>query len=277
MMLRYIMSFCLVFSLLPMRAQVIIDPSMANQVVKLSKDSTLDVSRVECIYQHIVSDPVLERSEEWYDILQLGSLWSKYMDYNEFRTDSVLNTLDRKKLTVEEYTNLYNLYFPSRSANLLHNMKTGDIEVRERTMGDNFVYQDSVSIGWQLSDETKEVCGQKCSKATCHFRGRNWVAWYADVPVSLGPWKFSGLPGLILQLEDDKREHVFRAIALRKGVSPIVLKEKRYIPTTRQRYEKVYRDERLNPGTALLGSGRVVGNVKPQGQSRLFYNPIELE
>lgn len=277
MTLRYIMSFCLVFSLLPMRAQVIIDPSMANQIVKLSKDSTLDVSRVECIYQYIVSDPVLERSEEWYDILQLGSLWSKYMDYNEFRTDSVLNTLDRKKLTVEEYTNLYNLYFPSRSANLLHNMKTGDIEVRERTMGDNFVYQDSVSIGWQLSDETKEVCGQKCSKATCHFRGRNWVAWYADVPVSLGPWKFSGLPGLILQLEDDKREHVFRAIALRKGASPIVLKEKRYIPTTRQRYEKVYRDERLNPGTALLGSGRVVGNVKPQGQSRLFYNPIELE
>jgi GLPGLI family protein len=57
---------------------------------------------------------------------------------------------------------------------------------------------------WEMKDGEKEILNYKCNKATTTFRGRNYTAWFAaEIPVSDGPWKFTGLPGLILEVEDD--------------------------------------------------------------------------
>lgn len=32
---------------------------------------------------------------------------------------------------------------------------------------------------WQLQADTLTLCGQLCQKATCHFRGRDFEAWFA--------------------------------------------------------------------------------------------------
>ncbi|MCF6241560.1 MAG: GLPGLI family protein [Bacteroidales bacterium] len=70
-----------------------------------------------------------------------------------------------------------------------------------------FIYKDKVNIKWQLENEQKEIEGLKCAKASTHFRGRNYTAWYAlEVPSSAGPWKFNGLPGLIVKVEESKNE-----------------------------------------------------------------------
>jgi GLPGLI family protein len=58
-------------------------------------------------------------------------------------------------------------------------------------------------ISWKLEKETKKVGNFNCKKATTNFRGRSYVAWYtAEIPVSYGPWKLQGLPGLILEAYD---------------------------------------------------------------------------
>ena len=55
---------------------------------------------------------------------------------------------------------------------------------------------------WKLTNETQTIIGYKCQKATCRFRGRDFIAWFAPaVPVKRGPWKFGGLPGLILKVQ----------------------------------------------------------------------------
>jgi GLPGLI family protein len=55
--------------------------------------------------------------------------------------------------------------------------------------------EETPKINWKLSDETKTMIGYNCKKATCRFRGRNYIAWYAmDIPIKAGPYKFSGLP-----------------------------------------------------------------------------------
>lgn len=52
---------------------------------------------------------------------------------------------------------------------------------------------------WKLHDETRNIQAFTCKKASTTFRGRTYVAWYTtDIPVLGGPWKFDGLPGLIL-------------------------------------------------------------------------------
>ncbi|TAE72431.1 MAG: GLPGLI family protein [Bacteroidetes bacterium] len=53
---------------------------------------------------------------------------------------------------------------------------------------------------WKIiakSDTT--ILTYKCQKATCDFRGRKYVAYFSkDLYTMGGPWKFDGLPGLIL-------------------------------------------------------------------------------
>ena len=71
---------------------------------------------------------------------------------------------------------------------------------------------------WQLANEHQTILGHKCQKATCHFRGRDFVAWFAaDVPIKGGPWKFGGLPGCILKVYDTKKIYVWEAVAIEKG------------------------------------------------------------
>ena len=60
--------------------------------------------------------------------------------------------------------------------------------------------------------------------ATADFRGRRWTAWFAtDIPVSDGPWKLGGLPGLILEAYDKGHQYTFTAVGLeRVAKEPIV-------------------------------------------------------
>lgn len=61
------------------------------------------------------------------------------------------------------------------------------------------------TLKWDLtSKETSKIADFLCNKATINFRGRNYVAWYTDkIPIASGPWKFRGLPGLILEIYDE--------------------------------------------------------------------------
>lgn len=72
-------------------------------------------------------------------------------------------------------------------------------------LGKPMVYEDSVNIKWSLGSDTKVIQGVACLNASASFRGRKYEAWYSpDIPVNVGPWKFSGLPGLIIQVKDKK-------------------------------------------------------------------------
>lgn len=63
------------------------------------------------------------------------------------------------------------------------------------------------SIQWTITPETRQIGKFNCHKALTRFRGRDYEAWFCpDVPVKDGPWKFQGLPGLIMDIYDSKRE-----------------------------------------------------------------------
>ena len=71
---------------------------------------------------------------------------------------------------------------------------------------------------WQLQSGDSVVCEYPCQKATATFRGRTWTVWYTlDLPYSDGPWKFCGLPGLILYAYDSEGFFRFNCIGIEKG------------------------------------------------------------
>ena len=69
---------------------------------------------------------------------------------------------------------------------------------------------------WQVEEDQKTIGRFSCRKARGHFRGRAYTAWFtSDIPIKMGPWKFNGLPGLILEIYDDKGEVYFGARSVR--------------------------------------------------------------
>jgi GLPGLI family protein len=69
------------------------------------------------------------------------------------------------------------------------------------------LYTDTLHpMKWNLENEQKTIDSFQCSKATTHFKGRNYIAWYCPFfSVPNGPWKLGGLPGLIVEAYDEDR------------------------------------------------------------------------
>lgn len=78
--------------------------------------------------------------------------------------------------------------------------------------GERYWVSDSLwPMEWNIREEKKQIGELACQLASCRFRGRNYQAWFApEIPVSAGPWKMGGLPGLIVEMEDDQQHMVVR-------------------------------------------------------------------
>lgn len=87
---------------------------------------------------------------------------------------------------------------------MIYNKSNGSISQNLLDKGRPTIITDNgVKFEWQITEETKVIQNFTCLKATVYFRGRHFEAWFTpDIPVSNGPWKFHGLPGLILQVYD---------------------------------------------------------------------------
>lgn len=117
------------------------------------------------------------------------------------------------------------------------NIKDKNYVDQKETMGKKFLIKDSIaSIEWKLESETKHIGEYMCFKATYtkqvpkiksfsfssntnkekesdngdteeepKMEDRTITAWYTpQIPVSNGPAKYQGLPGLILEIHDGK-------------------------------------------------------------------------
>lgn len=62
---------------------------------------------------------------------------------------------------------------------------------------------------WVINENsTKTILGYKCVQAKTSFRGTNFTAYFTkDLPYSAGPFKFFGLPGLILDIREDNSNY----------------------------------------------------------------------
>lgn len=103
---------------------------------------------------------------------------------------------------------------------------------------------------WQICDSIKEILGYECQMAQSDYHGRHWTAWFAtDIPLQDGPWKFCGLPGLILEASEPSGQHHFLATGIEysdKEIVPI------YTPNN---YEKMSRKDLLKGRRNSLENG----------------------
>lgn len=80
---------------------------------------------------------------------------------------------------------------------------------------ENLQYQEPMGQDWQLAEGDTTILNHPCGKAVCHYHGKMWTAYYAtDIPISEGPWKLCGLPGLIMRAFDESGSFVFNCVGI---------------------------------------------------------------
>ena len=90
------------------------------------------------------------------------------------------------------------------------NSKTGTKTFNTRIGRDQYTYEEDRTMDWKILPETVKIGDYKTQKAETTFAGRKWFAWFTtDIPFQDGPYKFSGLPGLIVKVEDSKDDYSF--------------------------------------------------------------------
>lgn len=239
----------------------------------------VDTSYLSVGYFHRIYDPVLKISKCPDEILLIGNNSSWYGSYGIYQLDSLVRS--RPDMSSDEFGKIYRELdtFPEC---LLKDFQASSYRFCGHIFSNYYKYQEEIPhIDWKLYEETDTILGQKCMKATCDFRGRHWTAWYTDIPISDGPWMFTGLPGLILRLEDSKAEHLIEAFEIRENSVPFGMPKHLYIKTKRDKYLKELADYKNNPwkNLEMLDTHAVDQDgkkVQPH-KKKLFYNPIELK
>lgn len=89
------------------------------------------------------------------------------------------------------------------------------------------VVENTFSLKWQIDENSiKKILGYNCLKAMTSFRGREYWAWFTfEIPIYAGPWKFNGLPGLILEIHDTTNRFHWIATKVVKDYEQNPLKE----------------------------------------------------
>ena len=198
-----------------------------------AREPVLDLAHMKCLYRYVYTfDTLKNELRDDLLILQIGKEVSKCYSYYTFQCDSLQRTPDGAKVWSElfrraiEKDGIYGDFPHVRMSTYVYkNYPTGQMTITDRISLQDYCYVDSLHAQtWTMGDSTREVLGYMCQQATADFRGRRWTAWFAmDIPVSDGPWKLGGLPGLILEAYDEGKQHVFTAVCLERVKDELII------------------------------------------------------
>lgn len=138
---------------------------------------------------------------------------------------------------------------------------------KQRIARDNYEYDEERKMVWKILPETTKIGEYKVQKAETEFAGRVWTAWFAqELPYQDGPYKFSGLPGLIIKIEDADGDYSFDLEQSKKiGQSAEFLSRGNVVKLKRKDFLKQQEKFERDPMSAITsGGGR--GNWKPDPQ-----------
>ena len=279
--------------------------AFSQNPINIDEYKVIDQSRFIITYEAMMTDDSLKPTEHNYDrlVLMVGDSISRCYSNTMYRYDSAYtewcvhkgrDACQNMSHFVGDSGGVWNpdvyKYFGSKRMTAMHRMGEARVPI--------FLYDEPLDLmDWKMSFGTKEILGYPCFKAECDFRGRHWTAWYTMlIPVQDGPWKFCGLPGLILEMEESRGHYAFRCIGIETQKRPIVWFDgprfedyQRCIRADVMKQEEDYHADwyayirMANPGIKLYvaktdASGKRRPVEAPADEKKVLpYNPVELE
>ncbi|MDE6860030.1 MAG: GLPGLI family protein [Duncaniella sp.] len=212
-------------------------------------------------------------------LLQIGpDGLSKFSSYKNLTIDSIIirstseqiaSAAREGKLDNGEFMTIYKNY------------PVGHLTHTEKICQDWFRYEEDMpTLDWELTDSVTNVLGYECLSARCKFRGREWTVFYTeDIPLTDGPWKLHGLPGLIMKASDENGHYTFECIGIKSDSDrPITIYKVPFNKTDRKGYYDVKHRYEVNPYAYFEATtGGHITITDMEGNPSLdAYDPIEL-
>lgn len=193
--------------------------------IQMTTAVPVDSCRFCVLYKYYIDTKNREHkqvTDSVLSILEVGDSITKYGDLTRYAYVKRKTPQAVKNIMVDMFNPNINAY----TFVFLQHLRQESMTIREFLHPAYFVYQESIPASWILESGSTRVMGYKCQKARIVYGGREWVAWYApDLPVSSGPWKLCGLPGLVLKAEDITKTHRFEAYSLFKTTDQVIADE----------------------------------------------------
>jgi GLPGLI family protein len=227
-------------------------------------------------------------------VLEIGKKSSLFYSYYHHLGDSLFND-DSKKGVLDNSKDDGGKYYTSFIAyNIATNFPANQITFTDRlSLIYNYKYSEPlISQDWEIMPDTAIISNVKCQKAVTVFRGRKYVAWFSkDIPITYGPWKFFGLPGLIVKISDTKNNFVYELLKIEsvKSVTPMsifrsstMFNDNKYVETSRKEFlelKKLSFEDPIGFFEANSGSFEIKVDMSPEERKAKSrpYNPMELE
>lgn len=206
-------------------------------------------------YQFIPDSTATKNKVSQLMILNINKVRSEFYSLEKMKIDSTL--LDRRnkgnndpRYTQSEYISTYRILKYPNEKILDHKLTLGVT---------SYLLKDDRKINWKLESEFAEILGYKVQKATTTFGGRKWIAYFTkDIPFPDGPYKFRGLPGLIVKVADENDQHAFELIGVKNSTENLVYPSSvslKDLPSVDYNlFKKKFKEYRGNPAADLMGS-----------------------
>ena len=182
-----------------------------------------------------------EGAEKLIFVLEFKDFYSKFYLVDGIETED----LDAKgALAWSRYQNV--TYLNTIEKKVYYNNKSNSIFNSEE-----FIIEKKIFDSWELKNEKKEIQGFVCYKAVgfdivTTKKGeekREIIAWYCpELPFSFGPNGYGGLPGLILELQNENSLFGATKISLNEKIDDIDSTKLKGQKITAEEYSKIKRE-----------------------------------
>lgn len=223
----------------------------ANYLIEYEVDFLLDKSNPQKI-EHEVHR------------LYTGNTISYYAHEGVVLRDSLRSILKNKSSTERNMTKSFNSIPNSKFDAIVYKNLDNDLFLAQYNLVEHtYVYEEpDAPLQWEIKSETKKAGRYTMQKAIATYGGRDWVAWFTiEIPIPDGPYVFSGLPGLILELYDTDKHYQFNVASITPLAEeyPIAFDKNKKQFLSKDKFIKFYKEYKMNPiGSFTRGRNMVM-------------------
>lgn len=152
--------------------------------------------------------------------LDIDGSQSVYQSYESIGLDSIANIMVQKAMKSGQMLDFKGLD-NGKSTDFQHRIfkryPIQEIVYKDLIFMEYYSYKEKPGIVWKTSNEKQKIGMYNAQKATTDYGGRKWIAWFtSEIPFQDGPYKFYGLPGLIVKIEDEEKNYSWELKGNRK-------------------------------------------------------------
>lgn len=225
------------------------------QTVSMNAQTDTAITTIRYKVEHVIDTGATPAQMKYDLLLFIGKQYAYSVSRNRYLSDS-LNLVYQKMAASNPANAQYSsTAMPKRLSSIESLAVYYDYQKKYfyevNAVGlNNFLMEDGTPPVWKIENMIEKLFGFDCQQATTVYKCRKWTVWFTtDFAAAAGPWKLSGLPGLILKATDDRNEVsiVFDGMEVRSQPATIELKKARFIKCSKAEYFEQLRQYATDP------------------------------